>query len=105
MRAKVNPEPATRNGCAITGSTGKVSASKEQVGANKGRSRQRRQSVNHEALHVPSGANAMHPKPSEAKCRNASGPDESAYDQRRSQRCSRSQCVTEAENTNTPTHA
>ena len=105
MRAKVNPKPTACNGPAMPSNTEKRSVSTGQVEASKDRSRQRRQSVSHEALHVPSGANAMHPKPSEAKCGNASGPDESANDRRRSPRCNRSQCVTEADNTNTPTHA
>ena len=82
MGAKVNLKPTTRNGCAIPRGTDKASASTEQVEASKDRSRQRRQSVIHEVLHVPNGANAMHSKPSEAKCGNASGRDESAYDQR-----------------------
>ena len=105
MRAKVNPKPAARNGAGRVGSTGKASEGTEQIEAGKGRSQQRRQSERHEAILVPSGANAMHPKPSEAKCGNASGPNESANDRRRSPRCNRSQCVTEADNTNTPTHA
>ena len=105
MRAKVNPKPVARNGVGRPGSTEKASASTERVEASRGRSRQRRQSVSHEALHVPSGANAMHPKPSEAKCGNASVPNESANDRRRRPRCNRSQCVTEADNNNTPTHA
>ncbi len=83
MRAKVNPKPAARNGVGRPGSTDKASASTEQVEASKDRSRQCRQSVSHEALHVPSGTNAMHPKPSEAKCGKRQWPDESAYDQRR----------------------
>jgi len=47
----------------------------------------------------------MHPKPSEAKPGNVSESDVSATDQRRSQRCSGSACITEADSTNTPTHA
>ena len=105
MRAKVNPKPTARNGHAIHGSTKKASASTERVEASRGRSRQRRQSVSHEAIHLPAGANAMRPKPIEAKQRSASESDRSASDQRRSQRRNGSCCITEADNTNTPTHA
>ena len=105
MRAKVNPKPAARNGAGRVGSTGKASEGTEQIEAGKGRSQQRRQSERHEAILVPSGANAMHPKPSEAKPGSVSGPDVSATDQRRSQLRSGSRRITEADNTNTPTHA
>ena len=50
MRAKVNPKPAARNGAGRVGSTDKASEGTEQVEASKGRSRQRRQSVSHEAI-------------------------------------------------------
>ena len=105
MRAKVNPKPAARNGSGKPGSTDKASASTEQVEASKGRSRQRRQSEGHETILVPSGANAMHPKPSEAKPGNVSESDVSATDQRRSRWHGGIQHITEADNTNTPTHA
>jgi len=105
MRAKVNPKPVARNGHGKAGSTDKASASPEQVEASKGRSRQRRQYEGHEAVLVPSGANAVHPKPSEAKPGNVSEFDASATEQRRSLRCGRSRSTTEADNTNTPTHA
>ena len=105
MRAKVNPKPTARNGHAIHGSTKKASASTERVEASRGRSRQRRQSVSHEAIHLPAGANAMRPKPIEAKQRSASESDRSASDQRRSQRRNGSRRITEADNTNKPTHA
>ena len=105
MRAKVNPKPAARNGPDRVGSTDKASEGTEQVEAIKGRSQQCRQSVSHEAILVPSGANAMHPKPSEAKLGKVSESDASATDQRRSQRCCRSHSITEADNTKTPTHA
>ena len=105
MRAKVNPKPAARNGAGRVGSTDKASEGTEQVEASKGRSRQRRQSVSHEAIFVPSGANAMHPKPSEAKLGSVSESDASATDQRRSQRSCGSRRITEADNTKTPTHA
>jgi len=85
MRAKVNPKPAARNGSGKPGSTDKASASTEQVEASKGRSRQRRQSESHEAILVPSGANAMRPKPIEAKPGDEASPGASATDQRRSQ--------------------
>jgi hypothetical protein len=84
MRAKVNPKPTARNGHAIHGSTEKRPVSTEEVEASKGRSRHRRQSASHEAILVPSGANAMHPKPSEAKPGKVSESDASATDQRRS---------------------
>jgi hypothetical protein len=84
MRAKVNPKPAARNGVGRVGSTDKASEGTEQVEASKGRSQQRRQSVSHEAILVPSGANVMRPKPSEAKPGGASEPGRSATDQRRS---------------------
>ena len=105
MRAKVNPKPAARNGAGRVGSTGKASEGTEQIEAGKGRSQQRRQSERHEAILVPSGANAMHPKPSEARPGNISKYGASATDQRRSQWCSRSRSITEVDNTNTPTHA
>ena len=105
MRAKVNPKPAARNGAGRVGSTGKASEGTEQIEASKDRSRQRRQSEGHETILVPSGANVMHPKPSEAKPGSASEPGRSATDQRRSLRCSRNRSTTEADNTNTPTHA
>ena len=50
MRAKVNPKPAARNGAGRVGSTGKASEGTEQIEASKDRSRQRRQSVSHEAI-------------------------------------------------------
>ncbi len=105
MRAKVNPKPVARNGVGRPGSTDKASASTGQVEASKYLSRKRRQSVSHEAILVPSGANAVYPKPSEAKPENVSESDVSATDQRRSQICSGSGCITEADSTNTPTHA
>ena len=105
MRAKVNPKPAARNGAGRVGSTGKASEGTEQIEAGKDRSQQRRRSEGHEAILVPNGASAMYPKPSEAKPGNVSESDASATDQRRSQWCSRSRRITEADNTNTPTHA
>ena len=105
MRAKVNPKPAARNGAGRVGSTDKASEGTEQVEASKDRSPQRRQSEGHDAILVPSGANAVHPKPSEAKPGNVSEFDASATGQRRSQRRSGIQHITEADNTNTPTHA
>jgi len=105
MRAKVNPKPAARNKSGRAGSTEERSVSPEQVEASKDRSRQRRQSKSHEALHVPSGANAVHPEPSEAKPGSISGLDVSATDLRRSQRRTRCRRITEADNINTPTHA
>ena len=50
MRAKVNPKPATRNGSGGAGGTEEASARTEQVEASKARSRERRQSVSHEAI-------------------------------------------------------
>jgi len=50
MRAKVNPKPTARNGHAIHGSTEKRPVSTEEVEAGKGRSRERRKSVSHEAI-------------------------------------------------------
>ena len=50
MRAKVNPKPATRNGSGGAGGTEEASARTEQVEASKDRSRERRQSVSHEAI-------------------------------------------------------
>jgi hypothetical protein len=50
MRAKVNPKPATRNVAGRVGSKDKTSEGTEQVEASEGRSRQRRQSVSHEAI-------------------------------------------------------
>ena len=76
MRAKVNPKPAARNGAGRVGSTGKASEGTEQIEAGKGRSQQRRQSERHEAILVPSGANAMHPKSSEARPRSGLGLNE-----------------------------
>ena len=105
MRAKVNPKPAARNGSGKPGSTDKASASTEQVEASKGRSRQRRQSESHEAILVPSGANEVRPKPIEAKPGSASESDRSVADQRRSRWRGGIQHITEADNTNTPTHA
>ena len=105
MRAKVNPKPAACNGTGRMGSTEERSAGPEQVEANKGRSRQRRQSESHEHILVPSGANVMRPKPSEAKPGKVSESEASATDQRRSLRCSRNRSTTEADNTNTPTQA
>ena len=105
MRVKVNPTPVARNGHGKAGSTDKASASPEQVEASKGRSRQRRQSEGHEAILVPSGANAVYPKPSEAKSGNVSESGASATDQRRSQRPGGSRRITEAGNTKTSTHA
>ena len=105
MRAKVNPKPAARNGPDRVGSTDKASEGTEQVEAIKGRSRERRQSESHEAVLVPSGANKVRPKPIEAKHGSAGESDRSATDQRRSQNRSRSCSITEADNTNTPTHA
>ena len=84
MRVKVNPKPAARNGAGRVGNTDKASEGTEQVEASKDRSRQRRLSVSHEAILVPSGANGMHPKPSEAKPGSASEPGRSVTDQRRS---------------------
>ena len=86
MRAKVNPKPATRNGVGRVGSTDKAAEGTEQVEASKGRSQQRRPSEGHEAILVPSGANAVHPKPSEAKPEGESEPNRSVTDQRRRQR-------------------
>ena len=86
MRAKVNPKPAARNGAGRVGSTGKASEGTEQIEAGKGRSQQRRQSERHEAILVPSGANAMRPKPIEAKPGDEASPGASATDQRRRQR-------------------
>ena len=86
MRAKVNPKPGARNGAGRVGSTGKASEGTEQIEAGKGRSQQRRQSERHEAILVPSGANAVHPKPSEAKPEGESEPNRSVIDQRRRQR-------------------
>ena len=86
MRAKVNPKPAARNGAGRVGSTGKASEGTEQIEAGKGRSQQRRQSEGHETILVPSGANAVHPKPSEAKPEGESEPNRSVTDQRRRQR-------------------
>ena len=54
---------------------------------------------------LPSGANLMRPKPSEAKRGTVRCQVASATDQRRSQRRSRCRRFTEADNTNTPTHA
>ena len=105
MRAKVNPKPAACNGRGKLGSTGKASEGTERVEASKHRSQQRRRSEGHEAILVPNGASAMYPKPSEAKPGNVSESDASATDQRRSQWCSRSRRITEADITNTPTHA
>ena len=105
MRAKVDPKPAARNGAGRVGDTDKASEGTEQVEASKDRSQQRRQSERHEAILVPSGANVMRPKPSEAKPGNVSESDTSATDQRRSQWCSRSRRISEADSTNTPTHA
>ena len=105
MRAKVNPKSESRNGTGRTGSKETGSVSTEQVEASKGRSQQRRQSVSHEAILVPSGANAVYPKPSEAKPGSASEPGRSATDQHRSPRCGRSRSTTVADNTNTSTHA
>ena len=105
MRAKVNPKPAARNGAGRVGSTDKASEGTEKLEASKDRSRKRRQSVSHEAILVPSGANVLRPKPSEAKPGSASEPGRSATDQRRSLRCGRTRSITEAENTNIPTHA
>jgi len=84
MRAKVNPKPAARNGAGRVGSTDKASEGTEQVEASKGRSQQRRPSEGREAILVPSGANVLRPKPSEAKPGSASKPGKSATDQRRS---------------------
>ncbi len=86
MRAKVNPKPAARNGAGRVGSTGKASEGTEQIEASKDRSRQRRQSEGHETILVLSGANAVHPKPSEAKPEGESEPNRSVTDQRRRQR-------------------
>ena len=86
MRAKVNPKPLACNGSGRTGSTEERSASSGQVEAGKDRSRQRRQSEGHETILVPSGANAVHPKPSEAKPEGESEPNRSVTDQRRRQR-------------------
>ena len=86
MRAKVNPKPLACNGSGRTGSTEERSASSGQVEASKDRSRQRRQSEGHETILVPSGANAVHPKPSEAKPEGESEPNRSVTDQRRRQR-------------------
>jgi len=105
MRAKVNPKSVACNGPGKPGSTDKASEGTEQVEASKDRSQQRRQSVSHEAILVPSGANTVYPKPSEVKPGSASEPGRSATDQRRSLRCGRSRSTTEADNTNTPTHA
>ena len=105
MRAKVNPKPAARNGTGRVGGTDKASEGTEKLEASKDRSRKRRQSVSHEAILVPSGANAMHPKPSEEKPGSASEPGRSATDQRRSLQCGRTRSTTEADNTKKPTHA
>ena len=105
MRAKVNPKPMVRNRAGRVGSTDKASASTEQVEAIKGRSRERRQSESHEAVLVPSGANKVRPKPIEAKPGSASESDRSVADQRRSRWRGGIQHITEADNTNTPTHA
>ena len=105
MRAKVNPKPAARNGPGKPGSTGKASEGTEHVEASKDRSRERRQSVSHEAILVPSGANAVYPKPSEAKLENVSEADVSATDQRRSRWRGGIQHITGTDNTRTPTHA
>ena len=86
MRAKVNPKPAARNGSGKPRSTDKAPASTEQVGASKDRSRERRQSVSHEAILVPSGADDMRPKPIEVKLGDETSQAASATDQRRSQR-------------------
>ena len=105
MRAKVNPKPAARNGSERPGSTDKASVSTARVEASKDRSRERRQSESHEAILVPSGANEVRPKPIEAKQGSARGSDRSATDQRRSRWHGGIQHITEADNTNTPTHA
>ena len=105
MRAKVNPKPMVRNRAGRVGSTYKASASTEQVEAIKGQSRERRQSESHEAILVPSGANEVRPKPIQAKPGSTSESDRSAADQRRSQLFSGNRHITEADNTNTPTHA
>ena len=105
MCAKVNPKPAARNGAGRVGSTDRASEGTEQVEAIKGRSQQCRQSVSHEVILVPSGANVMRPKPSEAKPGSASEADRSATDQRRSLQCGRTRSTTEADNTKKPTHA
>ena len=83
---QVNPKPLACNGSGRTGSTEERSASSGQVEASKDRSRQRRQSEGHETILVPSGANAVHPKPSEAKPEGESEPNRSVTDQRRRQR-------------------
>ena len=105
MRAKVDPKPAARNGAGRVGDTDKASEGTEQVEASKDRSQQRRQSERHEAILVPSGASAVYPEPSEAKTGNISKSGASATDRRRSQWCSRSRRISEADSTNTPTHA
>ncbi len=105
MRAKVNPKSEGRNGAGRVGSTGKASEGTEQVEASKDRSQQRRRSEGHEAILVPSGADAVHPKPSEAKPGKVSESDASATDQYRSLRCGEIRSITEADNTtHLPTH-
>ncbi len=56
-------------------------------------------------IRQPSGANLLHPKPSEAKPGNARDQAMSATDQCRSRWQKNDQRITEADNINTPAHA